>query len=87
MLMYHKLSNAGLCGQTEQSSGVITAGTVQIMLCDGMTVVSGLTQKFPVAYFHGGHKFVMFSLKIGGQHWSFAVLFCWPPGHKAGGWR
>lgn len=84
--MYRKPSNAGPCGQPQQNAGVVTAGTVQIMLCNGTDMVSGLRQRFPVAHFHGGHEFLMFPLRAGARHWSFAVLSCRPPGHKAEGW-
>lgn len=86
-LMYYKPSNAGTFGQQKQSAGVVTAGIVQIVLCNGTAMVSGLRQRFPVAQFHGGHEFVMFPLRAGSQHWSFTVLSCcWSPGHKAEGW-
>lgn len=85
-LLYRKPSNAGPCGEPQQSAGVVIAGTVQIVVCNGTDVVSGLRQKFPVAHFHGCHEFVMFALRAGAQHWSFAVLSCWPSGHKGEGW-
>lgn len=85
-LLYYKPSNAGVVGEPKQSAGVATAGIVQIVLCNGMAMVSGLRQRFPLAHFRGGHEFGMFPLRAGSQHWSFAVLSCWPRGHKAEGW-
>lgn len=68
VLMYHKPSNSGLCGQPQQNSGVVTAGTVQIMFCNDTAMVFGLRQRFSVACFPTGHEFVMFSLRAGTWH-------------------
>lgn len=43
-LMYRKQSNAGPCGQPQQSAGVVTAGTVQLVICNCTAMVSGLRQ-------------------------------------------
>lgn len=83
--MYHKPRSPDPCGQPQQSAGVITGGAAQIILCNGMAVVSSVRQRFSTAHFHGSLQFVMFPLRAGAQNWSFAVLPCWPPDHKAGG--
>lgn len=85
-LKYHKPSNADPCGQPQQGAGWVTAGTAWIMLCNGMPVVSSVRQRFSMAHFHGGLKFVMFPWRAGAQDWSFAVLPCQPPDSQAGDW-
>lgn len=46
------------------------------MLSNGMAVVSAVRQRFSRVHFRGGFKFVVFPLRAGAQHWSFAVLPC-----------